>query len=137
VPLRHHELCYGCGTQNLFGLQMEVEEADEGRVAGRFFVKQDHQGPPGFAHGGVLAAALDEAMGLALEVRGLRTLTRRIEVDFQEPAPIGAFVQVEAAVDRQEGEDIFTTARATGGDDGSETLAEARATFRVVDSAGV
>jgi acyl-coenzyme A thioesterase PaaI-like protein len=55
----HHELCFGCGQANLFGLQLELEPATGGGVEGRFFVKQDHQGPPGYAHGGVLAAALD------------------------------------------------------------------------------
>ena len=47
----HHELCFGCGQQNPFGLQLELERRPEGGVAGRFFVKQDHQGPPGYAHG--------------------------------------------------------------------------------------
>src|SRR4051794_7815661 len=63
VAITHHELCFGCGLANLFGLQLELEPSDGG-VAGRFFVKQDHQGPPGFAHGGVIATALDEAMAL-------------------------------------------------------------------------
>ena len=38
--LSHHDLCFGCGQANLFGLQLELERTDEG-VAGRFFVKQD------------------------------------------------------------------------------------------------
>jgi hypothetical protein len=45
--LRHHDLCFGCGQANLFGLQLELEPRPEGGVAGRFFVKQDHQGTPG------------------------------------------------------------------------------------------
>jgi rhamnulokinase len=61
LGLAHHDLCFGCGTANLFGLQLELEREPDGSVRGRFFVKQDHQGPPGVAHGGVLAAALDEA----------------------------------------------------------------------------
>ena len=59
--IAHHEFCFGCGQANLFGLQLELDARDDGSVAGRFFVKQDHQGPPGYAHGGVLATALDEA----------------------------------------------------------------------------
>src|SRR5947199_932095 len=68
--IRHHDLCFGCGQANLFGLQLELERRPEGGVAGRFFVKQDHQGPPGYAHGGVIAAALDEAMSLVLHAEG-------------------------------------------------------------------
>src|SRR5918997_1999277 len=62
--LRHHDLCFGCGQANLFGLQLELARSGNG-VEGRFFVKQDHQGPDGNAHPGVLAAALEEALSLA------------------------------------------------------------------------
>jgi acyl-coenzyme A thioesterase PaaI-like protein len=92
----HHDLCFGCGQANLFGLQLELEPRPRGGVEGRFFVKQDHQGPPGLAHGGVLAAALDEAMALLLNAERVFALTGRIEVDFLAPAPVGAFVTVRA-----------------------------------------
>ncbi len=58
-------------------------------MAGRFFVKQDHQGPPGYAHGGVIATALDEAMALCCMARA-PTLTGRLEVELQAPAPVGS-----------------------------------------------
>ena len=59
----HHERCFGCGRTNLFGLLLEVEEVAPGAVAGRCFIKQDHQGAEGGrAHDGVVAAALSEAM---------------------------------------------------------------------------
>jgi hypothetical protein len=89
-PLRHHELCFGCGQANLFGLQLELERGLDG-VEGRFFVKQDHQGEPGVAHVGVLTAALEEAIAL---VAGRRP--GRLEVELLAPAPVGTFVQVRA-----------------------------------------
>lgn len=82
----HHDGCFGCGQANLFGLQLE---------ANRFFVKQDHQGPPGEAHGGVLAAALQEAIELETGRR-----VERLEVDLLAPAPVGTFVQIEVDGDR-------------------------------------
>ena len=99
MTIVHHELCFGCGLANLFGLQLEVERDGERSVAGRFFVKQDHQGPPGYAHGGVLATALDEAMALLVHDAGVSALTRRLEVDLLAPAPIGAFATVRAWVE--------------------------------------
>ena len=87
----HHDGCFGCGQANLFGLQLESDG-----VRGRFFVKQDHQGEPGFAHPGVLAAALEEALSLALP--GGRV--RRLEVDYRAPARVGEFVEVEARAGR-------------------------------------
>ncbi len=114
----HHDGCFGCGQANLFGLQLESDG-----VRGRFFVKQDHQGAPGYAHGGVMAAALDEAMALALHAEGLDVRTRRLEVDFRAPTPVGAFVDVEARIDG-------TRARATARCEGT-VVAEAVGDFAV------
>jgi acyl-coenzyme A thioesterase PaaI-like protein len=88
--LRHHDLCFGCGQANLFGLQLELEAVADG-VEGRFFVKQDHQGEPGFAHAGVMTAALEEAISLAA---GRRPATLQIELLM--PAAVGTFVVVRA-----------------------------------------
>jgi acyl-coenzyme A thioesterase PaaI-like protein len=124
--LSHHELCFGCGQANLFGLQLELERRPEGGVTGRFFVKQDHQGPPGYAHGGVIAAALDEAMSLVLHAEGTYALTSGLEVELKAPAPVGSFVRVEADVESAEGR-VLTLAATAAGDDGE--LASARGVF--------
>jgi hypothetical protein len=100
-PLRHHDLCFGCGQANLFGLQLELTRTGDG-VEGRFFVKQDHQGPDGNAHPGVLTAALEEALSLA----GAPAYGR-VALELLEPAPVGTFVAVSArgAVAEATGED--------------------------------
>jgi acyl-coenzyme A thioesterase PaaI-like protein len=130
--LFHHELCFGCGQANLFGLQLELERRPEGGVAGRFFVKQDHQGPPGYAHGGVIATALDEAMSLLVHQRGRLALTARLEVDLLAPVPVGTFVLVEADVAEVSGRRIEVEAAATN--DAGPALGKARGTFVEVDS---
>ena len=128
-PISHHELCYGCGQANLFGLQIELEPAGEGRVAGRFFLKQDHQGPPGVGHGGILAAALDEAMALLVADQLGLAVTARLEIDLRRPAEVGTFVHLDAAVEAHDGRRIELSARArTGGAEG-EIVAEARGVF--------
>jgi acyl-coenzyme A thioesterase PaaI-like protein len=94
--LVHHELCFGCGRTNLFGLLIDVEPLSEGRVRGRGFVKQDHQGPErGAAHEGIVLAALSEAMSLAC---GPEARPLQIELDVQGPVPVGSFIDVEAEV---------------------------------------
>jgi acyl-coenzyme A thioesterase PaaI-like protein len=123
----HHELCFGCGQANLFGLQLELEPSADGGVEGRFFVKQDHQGPPRYAHGGVMAAALDEAMALLLFGRGMFTVTARLEVDLVAPAPVGTFVRVRARLE-QEGERTLALAAEATREDGRR-LAVAKGTF--------
>jgi len=134
LSITHHELCFGCGLANLFGLQMELAADGERRVAGRFFVKQDHQGPPGYAHGGMLATALDEAMALLVHDARERALTRRLEVDLLGPAPVGSFVAVRAWIEAEEGRRIELGAELRGERD--EVLARARGIFVLVGSAG-
>jgi acyl-coenzyme A thioesterase PaaI-like protein len=131
VAITHHELCFGCGLANLFGLQMELD-ASEGRVAGRFFVKQDHQGPPGFAHGGVIATALDEAMALLVHAEGIHALTRRLEVDLLGPVPIGSFAAVTAWIEARNDERLELRAELTGAEAGGRPLARALGTFAVL-----
>ena len=92
--LVHHELCFGCGRTNLFGLLMEVEAVGDRHVRGRAFVKQDHQGAePRTAHEGVVLAALSEAMSLAC---GPDARPRKVELEVHGPAPVGSFIDVEA-----------------------------------------
>ncbi len=127
--LTHHDLCFGCGPANLFGLQLELERTADGGVEGRFFVKQDHQGPPGFAHGGVLAAALDEAMALLLFDEGSVAVTARLEVDLRAPAPVGAFVVVSARIARDRGRRIELARLVARAEEPRTLLAEARGVF--------
>jgi acyl-coenzyme A thioesterase PaaI-like protein len=126
----HHDLCFGCGQANLFGLQLELERSGDG-VEGRFFVKQDHQGPPGYAHGGVIAAALDEAMALLVFERGTFAVTGRLEIDLVAPAPVGAFVEVSARLESERERALELSAEAAGED--GRRLAAARGTFVRVD----
>jgi acyl-coenzyme A thioesterase PaaI-like protein len=131
VGVTHHQLCFGCGLANVFGLQIELERESGGTVAGRFFVKQDHQGRPGFAHGGVLAAALDEAAGLAAGEGTEAPIVARLEVDLLAPAPVGSFVRLRASVEREEPGKRWVVAEAFGEQEHGPPLA--RATALLVD----
>lgn len=111
MPLLHHELCFGCGRTNLFGLLLEVEEVAPGAVAGRCFIKQDHQGADGGrAHEGVLAGALVDAMGLAC---GVDARAVSFEVSLGAPAPVGSFLDLEARVESRDGSFANASAIAT------------------------
>jgi acyl-coenzyme A thioesterase PaaI-like protein len=116
--LRHHDLCFGCGQANPFGLQLELERSADGAVEGRFFVKQDHQGPAGVAHAGLLAAALEEALALAAGEP-----PTRLEVDLVADAAVGTFVSVSAH------EDVAHRFSAVARDGEGRVLARAAGTF--------
>jgi hypothetical protein len=91
MAVSHHELCFGCGLANVFGLHLELERDEDGAVAGRMFVKQDLQGPDGRSHPGILAAALIEALSLAGE-----GAPGEVELSLRGTAPVGGWVRVEA-----------------------------------------
>ena len=125
MALVHHELCFGCGRVNLFGLLLEVEPAGPDAVAGRCFLKQDHQGADrGTGHEGVVAAALAEAMSLAC---GPQARAVSLEISLTGPAPVGAFLEIEARVERRDGPsaDASATARAD-----QRMVAQAQGRFR-------
>ena len=125
MALVHHELCFGCGRTNLFGLLLEVEETAPAAVAGRCFIKQDHQGPDrGDAHEGIVGVALCEAMAFAC---GPAARVEAFEVSLDGRAPVGAFLEVEARVERREGGVAYATATATAEE---RVIARARGSYR-------
>ena len=125
MALVHHELCFGCGRTNLFGLLLEVEQTAPDEVAGRCFIKQDHQGADrGEAHAGVVGTALAEAMELAC---GLQARVVSFEIWFSSGAPVGAFLEVEARVERRDGPMAYAAATATAD---QRMVAQARGSFR-------
>jgi hypothetical protein len=125
VALVHHELCFGCGRTNLFGLLLEVREAGPDAVAGRCFIKQDHQGAErGRAHEGLVGAALAEAMALAC---GLEARAVSLEIALGELPAVGAFLEVEARVLERDGPQSHAMATATAD---QRLVAQARGRFR-------
>lgn len=85
--------------------------ATDRAVLGRVWLGPASQGPPGHAHGGAMAALLDEAMGAVTYLwRGRALLTARLEVDFRHPLPVPSGALVEAQVLRDEGRKLITRA---------------------------
>jgi acyl-coenzyme A thioesterase PaaI-like protein len=124
MPLVHHELCFGCGRTNLFGVLSELERTQEGVVTGRCFIKQDHQGPQrGVAHEGIVAAALSEAMSFAA---GDRMRATSIELTVEGRVPVGEFLEVEAQVLDLSGGGFQASATASVND---EPVASARGSY--------
>jgi acyl-coenzyme A thioesterase PaaI-like protein len=118
--------CYGCGDRNPEGLQI-VFEVDGTRVSGRFEARETHRGWPGLAHGGIAAAALDEAMGWATWASGALSMTARMEVKYRRPLPLGEELVVSAEVTRDRGRrlEVEAVIRTLSG----ETLVQANGVF--------
>ncbi|MDP1570301.1 MAG: PaaI family thioesterase [Vicinamibacterales bacterium] len=88
------------------------------------------EGPPRHAHGGAVAAVLDEAMGACCWAAGHQAVAARLGVDFLEGVPLGTDAVVEAWIDRIDGRKVHT--RATLRHETGETLATADGLFVVL-----
>lgn len=106
----HYRLCFGCGSDHESGLQIQLSTGDDLTVEAEFVVTEDHQGAPGLAHGGVLAAAVDEVMGASNWLLMTPAVTGRLEVDFVAPVPVGARVHLTAQILAQAGRKVYTVA---------------------------
>lgn len=89
------------------------------------------EGPPGHAHGGSVAAVLDEAMGAAAWHSGHPVVAAHLAVDFRGMVPVGLEAVVEARIERVEGRKVRTSGRLLGA--GDEVLAEGNGLFIVLD----
>jgi acyl-coenzyme A thioesterase PaaI-like protein len=124
MSLVHHELCFGCGTTNLFGLLLEAERQPDGSAAGRCFIKQDHQGGVrGFAHDGIVAAALEEVMALTC---GPNQRAHAVTVGFLGGVPVGEFLHVQASIEARTDGELTVTASASAE---GQVVAKARGTY--------
>ncbi|WAP58767.1 PaaI family thioesterase [Streptomyces sp. S465] len=115
----HYDQCFGCGDQAR-GLGLSARAGEGVSVTAEFTVRSGHQGAPGLAHGGVLAAALDETLGSLNWLQRVIAVTGRLETDFVRPVPVGAQLYLEARVTAVHGRKIYCSATGRiGGPDGS------------------
>jgi len=101
-------------------------EAGASTYSGEVTFREEHQGGPGIAHGGIVGAALDEACGLLATWHRFPTVTARIAIRFRRPAPINRPLLVSAKVAAERGRRIEISAELR---DGGELLAEADGAF--------
>lgn len=101
-------------------------DGDVVRARGRFGFA--YEGPEGAVHGGVVAAAFDEVVGVAQSLSGLAGMTGTLTVRMRRPTPLHEQIDFEGRVDRREGRKIFVSgSSSTGG----ELLCEAEAVMIV------
>jgi len=71
---------------------------DDGAVRVKVLCGPEASGPPGHAHGGCMAALLDEAMGAAAWLSGHPVLAAELSVSFKRMLPLETPCVVEAEV---------------------------------------
>jgi len=126
--------CFGCGAENPSGLQLQFAPSSAGdSYVCRFQLGPAFGGPPGHAHGGIIATILDEAMSKANRLRSTVALTRRIEVEYLRPVPLGQPLEVEGRIVRARGRNHYNRAELRNAE--GAVLARSRGVFVAVDAA--
>jgi acyl-coenzyme A thioesterase PaaI-like protein len=121
------------GLRNAIAPPIVNEVREDGTVVGRATLGAAYEGPPGMAHGGVIALLLDQVLGEAAHVAGRPGFTAYLTVNYRHMTRLGQ-IRAEARAESPEpGAEHKTLVRGalyTVGDDGSETLcAEAEGLF--------
>jgi uncharacterized protein (TIGR00369 family) len=106
----HYSWCFACGDEHPTGLRVQVEVLEGVALRSRFTVGEHHMGAPGLAHGGILATAMDEALGSLSWLMHQMAVTARLEVDFLAPVAVGRTVVIDARCTGIEGRKIYTEA---------------------------
>ena len=119
-------MCFGCGPKNGLGLHLECRASREECVT-EYVVRPEHQGFGEVAHGGVLAAVLDEAMAWLLWYRGYPALTVQLDVRYKRLVRVGEKLTVTASFVKDAGRLLECHAEARAED--GQVAARARAKF--------
>jgi uncharacterized protein (TIGR00369 family) len=133
---RHHKIpinrCFGCGPANPDGMQLKftLDEARKTFVC-RFNLPPRYVGPPGHAHGGIIATILDEAMGKVNKLRQVIALTREMKVEYLKPVPLGKPLVVEGHEKYVRGREHINVAEIRN--QKGEVLARSRGKFVAID----
>ena len=132
TPLAHGALnhCFGCGLENRTGLRLRFFTDADNNVVCHLKLAARFAGPPGHAHGGIIATLLDEAMSKSNRARGIVAMTRHLEVEYLRPVPLGAPLTLTAQHTGAAGRRNHTEAQIRDGS--GQVLATAKAVFVTV-----
>ena len=89
--------CFACGKNNPHGLRLRFAyDRQRNGYVSRFRLDKRFTGPPGHAHGGIIATILDEAMGKVNKIRHVVAMTAEMTVNYLKPVPLGKPLRVES-----------------------------------------
>lgn len=123
--------CFGCGADNAGGMKLTFEQDNANRkIVGRFVLGDRYQGGAGFAHGGIIALLLDEAMGKVCRFREVRAVTAELSVEYLKPVAVNKEIVVEGRETEMNGRNLFMTGEIR--DKNGDVLARGKGRFVVI-----
>jgi acyl-coenzyme A thioesterase PaaI-like protein len=120
------QLCFGCGPGHPAGLHVRSFKTSQG-VASPIIIPRQYDGPPGAAHGGIVATYLDEVLAATVLSTTARVgVTGELTIRYVKPVPTdtpligrgsltadhGRYVDVEGRLEELSTGAVLATARA-------------------------
>jgi len=103
--------CFGCGAANEAGMKLAFElDFDDRHARGRFILGANYAGGGGFAHGGIIAVVLDEAMGKLSRLAEEKAVTAEMNIEYRKPVPVDKEIVVEGWQEEEKGRNRFRVA---------------------------
>ena len=118
------------GTRYLLRYYRDAE--DPHRLHGKVWFGPGAEGPPLHAHGGSMAALLDEAAGMSCWVAGIPVVAATLTTHFKRMLPLERVVEVEARLVSRKERRVVVHARLF---DGDAAYATAEGLFMVITEA--
>src|SRR5215510_9971702 len=129
-PAKNH--CFACGKDNPHGMKLKFYRDEQTRrTSCDFKLSRRYTGPPGHAHGGIIATILDEAMGKVNKFRNVLALTSSMEIRYLKPVPLGQPLTATGWEQSVEGRKHTNTAEISNSN--GEVLARSTGTFIAID----
>ena len=126
--------CFGCGAANPAGMKLAFDlDFDTRRTRGSFVLGPNYAGGGGFAHGGIVAVVLDEAMGKLSKLSDERAVTAEMSVEYRKPVPVDKPVVVEGWQEEEKGRNRFRVAEIR--DAQGNLLARGKGRFVIINQA--
>lgn len=108
------------GAMNPLSMPMKMGQVDGGgdfgSVTGEAVFTELYEGPPGHCHGGFIAAAFDEVLGMAQSLTGRPGMTGKLNITYRAPTPLNTPIHFVGWVEKIDGRKIFTKGTAHHGE---------------------
>jgi len=118
------------GLANPLAPPMSIGKEDDARLVATLVFSNAFEGGPGLAHGGYVAAAFDELLGLTQSLTGEAGMTGKLKVRYRSPCPLNTELRMEGRVHQREGQKIVARGTMHAGD---RLVADGEATFVVLE----
>jgi uncharacterized protein (TIGR00369 family) len=126
--------CFACGKDNPDGMHLKFYFDEKNRrTFSHFRLPRRYQGPPGHAHGGIIATILDEAMGKVNKLRSVIALTSEMQIQYLKPVPLRQPLIAEGREKSVRGRRHVNVGEIRNRK--NEVLARGRAVFIAIDAA--